>query len=353
MAPTNWAQVLAGALGGLFSGVDQQQKQAQLLAERDRAARRQDALDQRQDALDQLTLANAGYTPVDAPSGAASADPMATVRQARVTLGTRQYAKTGPSAAEAKATAEQAANRARRDAEFARTRAGQFAALQQGGEIAPGVTLESLGDIDLQPQFQTFLAKQAQDAATARAGQAAQAAADRQAQTLAAALARAADKPPAAPTEGQAKDLFYYEQVLEALPVMTDNAAKMRPQAIAMALSPSAGWAVDGMLRPEEQLFLNAARRFTSSLLRKESGKAVSKDELRDAIDRYIDVGFDTPQLRKVKAAQRASVLRTMEDAALPAMQYTQEMRARMGTPTAAPTAPGAYRPSNPFAPRP
>lgn len=85
------------------------------------------------------------------------------------------------------------------------------------------------------------------------------------------------------------------------------------------------------MMGENEQLLVNAARNFAAGVLRKESGAAITAEELRDTFQRFIPLAGDSPAVVAQKRANRASMARTMTDLALPAEQYTARVRQPRG----------------------
>lgn len=142
-----------------------------------------------------------------------------------------------------------------------------------------------------------------------------------------------AGRPPTRPTEAQEKSAFFYSmmdrgfkemQGIENPPPLPDGQqqpSQVRGWAIQTALRTPIG-AGNIVLNEAEQVYLRAAREFAAGVLRKESGAAVTPNELRDVFARYIEAPGDGPQVRAAKQAARLAITKDMERQALPASRY-------------------------------
>jgi hypothetical protein len=69
------------------------------------------------------------------------------------------------------------------------------------------------------------------------------------------------------------------------------------------------------------QAYSQAARQFVNSVLRRESGAAISQSEFDSARKQYLPMPGDTDQVKAQKRAARADVLTQFERGAGPAAQ--------------------------------
>ena len=142
-----------------------------------------------------------------------------------------------------------------------------------------------------------------------------------------------AARPPVRPTEAQEKSYLYYDTMSRAFSEMqaVEENGNVRGWNIQTALRTPMG-AGNIVLNPAEQQYLRAARDFTAGILRKESGAAITGDELRDVFNRYIEAPGESQQLRESKRKAREAYMNSMKDLAAPATQYYNWSRTSGGT---------------------
>ena len=184
-----------------------------------------------------------------------------------------------------------------------------------------------------------------------------QQAADRRAMLEATTAARGEQrKQLKAPTEEKKKNYLYYGlmkdsgEQLDALTPKID-AKKVTGYLTSRFFKPT--------LSPDEQMYIRAARDFAAGVLRKESGAAVTDDELRNVFDRYIDAGLDAPETSAAKRDARNAYVRRMASISQSAGDYYRGAQDNQPPLDAYPGArysaqpQRTYRPHNPYAPRP
>lgn len=143
----------------------------------------------------------------------------------------------------------------------------------------------------------------------------------------------------AKPTESQEKSYLFYNLMDKALPRMTEalGTGNVRKAAISAYMA-SPGLVSDLAnlgLNETEQSYIRNLRDFAAGVLRKESGAAVTHDELRQTFQRY-GVGFgDAPEIDAEKAQAAKEYLDSMRTLAGPAVDYYAGRAARSATSTA------------------
>lgn len=144
-------------------------------------------------------------------------------------------------------------------------------------------------------------------------------------------------QPLRAPTEAQEKSAMFYGLMtkgvedMQRIGFVTDPLTQMRkpnprirPLAIQAALTvPGANY----LLNEDEQQYMKAARDFAAGVLRKESGAALRDEEVRQTMQRYIDMPGDADSIRNTKAKSREQYMGLMERSALPALRYYDSVR--------------------------
>jgi hypothetical protein len=130
-------------------------------------------------------------------------------------------------------------------------------------------------------------------------------------------------RPPARPTEAQEKSYLYAKLMDDASVTMDElgQSGKISGWKLASAIRTPFG-AGNVILNDEEQEYLRAARDFAAGVLRKESGAAITPNELRDVFQRYVPAPGDSPDLAKAKSAARATYMQSMRKLAEPARRY-------------------------------
>jgi hypothetical protein len=126
-------------------------------------------------------------------------------------------------------------------------------------------------------------------------------------------------------TEPQEKSYLFYNLMKNAEPDIDSTLAsgKVRPAAITAFLrSGPADAAVNAFLNDDEQRLIRAARDFTAGVLRKESGAAITHDEIKQTLDRYFPGFGDQGPVAASKAQARKSYMQTMAQEATPAINY-------------------------------
>lgn len=150
------------------------------------------------------------------------------------------------------------------------------------------------------------------------------------------------------PTEAQEKSHLFFNLMKNAQPEIDAALAtnKVRPDMISLQLrSGPVDFLTNRLLNAEEQQLLRAARDFTAGVLRKESGAAVTNTELLEALNRYIPLSGDLPELSEAKRKARDEYMGVMEQSASPASRYYDSTKRRPAGASAAAT-PGAPIPS-------
>ncbi len=133
-----------------------------------------------------------------------------------------------------------------------------------------------------------------------------------------------AARPVKAPTEAQEKSALYLGMMDNALPTIRETVGKIRPEMMALIRRDPSKLAT-AALTSDERRFFRAAREFTAAVLRKETGATIQPFEIVDAIDRYVDSGFDDPGTRRDKAAARENYRNLIARSARPALAYYGE----------------------------
>lgn len=136
-------------------------------------------------------------------------------------------------------------------------------------------------------------------------------------------------------TEPQEKSYLFYNLMEKSQPQIDEamTSGKVRKLAISSYISAPSGAAqalVNSQLNTEEQSLVRAFRDFAAGVLRKESGAAVTPDELREVWGRYGPGFGDQPDLDTQKSQARIDYMNTMRDQALPAIEYYSK---RKGSP--------------------
>lgn len=138
------------------------------------------------------------------------------------------------------------------------------------------------------------------------------------------------------PTEPQEKSYLFYTLMQNAQPDIDAAMSSGKVRADRVTAYLRAGpldFLANRALSPEEQKLIRAAREFAAGVLRKESGAAVTKDELNQVWDRYFITSGDKPELDLSKADARQAYMDSMAEMAGPALTYYQKRRE--GQPTA------------------
>lgn len=129
-----------------------------------------------------------------------------------------------------------------------------------------------------------------------------------------------------APTAEQEKNFVYYG-------LMKDAGSQMDALLANKKIDPDkvSGYLTSRIFKPtlnaEEQQFIRSAKDFAAGVLRKESGAAVTPDELRQVFDRYIDAGLDAPETRAAKRDARNAYIQRMGQISQGASDYYQGAR--------------------------
>lgn len=152
-------------------------------------------------------------------------------------------------------------------------------------------------------------------------------------------------------TEPQEKSHLFYKLMADAEPQI-DKAMRsgmVRKAAIsAFILTPSQlkPLAQSG-LNAQEQSLIRSFKDFAAGVLRKESGAAVTPDELREVWDRYGPGFGDDPSLDVEKSTARQSYMATMKQQAGPALKF-YESQSRGRAPTTSGDAESAWAAKHP-----
>jgi hypothetical protein len=113
------------------------------------------------------------------------------------------------------------------------------------------------------------------------------------------------------PTEAESKDYIYAAMLENALPVIEKVVDNIRPEIItALRTDPTGASRIAET--DDEQRFVRAVLQFTAAVNRKESGMALTKQEVSNTMDRFVDTGFDRGPVRQDKKDARADYLRRM-----------------------------------------
>ncbi len=120
-------------------------------------------------------------------------------------------------------------------------------------------------------------------------------------------------------TETQSKDLNYYTRGTAALKNLEGNSQVLAdPLAKAGASVPLVGNALSG---EQYQQANQAGNEFLSSILRKDSGAAITRQEMEIYGKTYLPQPFDTPETLKQKAVARQTALEAIRSGMGPAQQ--------------------------------
>lgn len=129
-------------------------------------------------------------------------------------------------------------------------------------------------------------------------------------------------------TEPQEKSYLFYNLMKHSEPEITATLASrnVRPAAITAYLNSGP---VDALayaaLNNDEQKLIRGMRDFSAGVLRKESGAAITHDELKDTFARFFPAFGEQAgpgSVSEAKAAARQNYLHTMEQEAGPAIDY-------------------------------
>ena len=162
---------------------------------------------------------------------------------------------------------------------------------------------------------------------------------------------------PRAPTDAQERSFNWSTMMEEAIPTLEKLDNKIRLYAVwaflntPQLLDPIA----NRLLTDDEQTYYNALRKFGAGVLRKETGAAFGKGELRDVFSRYGPMGGDQPGVTGKKREGRASYADAMRAMATPARKYYESVE-KNGLPNVTEEeqltgAPGELSPASPTPP--
>lgn len=137
-------------------------------------------------------------------------------------------------------------------------------------------------------------------------------------------------------TEPQEKSYLFYNLMEKAQPQIDAamGSKKVRKLAVSAYLNAPSGVPqalANGALNTEEQSLIRSFRDFAAGVLRKESGAAVTPDELREVWGRYGPGFGDEPETDAEKSQGRINYMNTMRDQALPAIEYYAKRKGAPG----------------------
>lgn len=132
-------------------------------------------------------------------------------------------------------------------------------------------------------------------------------------------------KPPARPTGEQEKSFAFAERMVPADEIIQRYGPTARLDRITAALAvenPMAVAAVNRTLTPEEQQLVTAIRQFAEPILRKNTGAAFGRQEIRWVEQQVIPLSGDSKDVQDFKARVRQREIETMRTLATPAIRY-------------------------------
>lgn len=150
-------------------------------------------------------------------------------------------------------------------------------------------------------------------------------------------------------TEPQEKSYLFYNLMKNSEPEISSamSTRNIRPAAVSSYLAaqdassiPVIGKILGGTIKPmvnaqlnaDEQRLIRAGKDFTAGVLRKESGAAVTTQELLETMDRYFPGMFgDKPELTAAKNTARGQYMETMRQQAVPAIDFYEKHAAGGG----------------------
>lgn len=149
-------------------------------------------------------------------------------------------------------------------------------------------------------------------------------------------------------TEPQEKSYLFYNLMEKSQPQI-DTAMKsgnVRKLAVSAYLNAPgmAQPAANALLNADEQSLIRSFRDFAAGVLRKESGAAVTHDELREVWGRYGPGFGDDPRLDTEKSQARIDYMNTMKQQALPAIEFYGRKQGAAGSPAGKALTPEQYQ---------
>lgn len=137
------------------------------------------------------------------------------------------------------------------------------------------------------------------------------------------------NKPMQRPTEGQEKSYAFARIMPEANRVIEQFGPQARLGRVTAVLAQSNPLIIAGLnktLTPEEQQLVTAIRQFAEPILRKNTGAAFGKEEIRWVEQQVVPLLNDSKEAQEYKSRSRSLWIETMQNLALPATMYYQSM---------------------------
>lgn len=137
------------------------------------------------------------------------------------------------------------------------------------------------------------------------------------------------NRPMQRPTEGQEKSYAFARIMPEANRVIEQFGPKARLGRVTAVLAQSNPLVIAGLnktLTPEEQQLVTAIRQFAEPILRKNTGAAFGKEEIRWVEQQVVPLLNDSKEAQEYKSRSRSLWIETMQNLALPATMYYQSM---------------------------
>lgn len=146
----------------------------------------------------------------------------------------------------------------------------------------------------------------------------------------------AGNRPPQRPTEGQEKSYQFYQRMAGAKPIIEKygpTARLNRVTAVLAADNPVVLAGLNRLLTPEEQQLVTAIRQFSEPILRKNTGAAFNKSEIRWVEQQVIPLSGDSEEAQKYKSGVRERELQTFSELATPMRSYLDYMNSAGSAP--------------------
>ena len=122
---------------------------------------------------------------------------------------------------------------------------------------------------------------------------------------------------PKEPNQTQFTSAGFAGRMEQAEPILTSVAPSIVGMSMpSFELQTNSWFAKPTFQSQDVQSYMQAARNFINSVLRRESGAVISPEEFREARAQYLPIAGDTPQALAQKAANRKTVIDTMRRSA-------------------------------------
>jgi len=133
------------------------------------------------------------------------------------------------------------------------------------------------------------------------------------------------DRPPPKPTDAQEKSFQFAQRMAGANDVIEKYGPKARLDRVtAMLAAENPAWValLNRSLTPEEQQLVTAIRQFSEPILRKNTGAAFNRQEIRWVEQQVIPLSGDSQDVQEYKSGVRQREIGTMQALATPATMY-------------------------------